>query len=173
MRPLALALLCLSALSSPLAARAVTPHHPPSTGAATRGFDALLVITADADWQAKWNTPPEVQPRFTAADMVREGGKLTLLVFVSNMTLDAAGSTDILCDYVVTRPDGSRSLDAQDKPCLRQAVTGGTGNVYLTDNHIEFLAEPGDQRGTWQVAITVTDRVSGREVPLTGKFELK
>jgi len=173
MRSLALGLLCLSALSSPLAALAATPHHGPFAGTAARGFDAVLLITADGDWQAKWDTPPEVQPEFTAADTVREGGKLTLLVFVSNMALDAAGSTDILCDYVVTRPDGTRSLDAQDKPCLRRTLPGDPGNVYLTDNHIEFVAEPGDQRGTWLVAITVTDRVSGREVPLAGKFELR
>jgi hypothetical protein len=41
---------------------------------AINGFGASLVITADADWQAKWETPSDVTPNFTEAKSVSTGG---------------------------------------------------------------------------------------------------
>ncbi len=52
------------------------------------GFAASLLVTSDADWRAKWATPPETTPRFNEADEVHPGGELFLLTFLSNPQLD-------------------------------------------------------------------------------------
>ena len=117
-------MLVFAALLSPLSALAQTvPGNEPgntmpgtSATQSSQGFSASLVITADPDWQQKWESPPEVAPRFDLATEVKEGGSLYILSFLSNPMLDAAGMAQVRCDLRISKPDGSLSGDAHDLP---------------------------------------------------------
>lgn len=137
------------------------------------GFAASLVITPDRDWQAKWDTPPETVPHFTEADEVAEGGELAILTFLSNPAIGPSGTTDVACDFVVTRPDGSTSLEELDMPCFNFELKTDPRNVYLTAASLKYVAEPSDQRGIWTVAVTVKDRVRGVGLPLCASFVVR
>lgn len=137
------------------------------------GFSASLVVTPDRDWQAKWETPPETVPHFTEAREVSEGGELTVLTFLSNAQLSDEGMTEVACDFIVTRPDGSKSINEIDMPCFNYELKTDPTNVYLTAASLKYVAEPSDQRGTWVVAVTVKDRVRGVTLPLRTSFVVK
>ena len=137
------------------------------------GFSASLVITPDRDWQDKWNTTPETVPHFTEASDVSEGGQLSILTFLVNPQLGPSGKTDVACDFIVTRPDGSRSVDELDMPCFNFELKTNPHHVYLTAASLKYVAEPSDQRGTWTVAVTVKDRVRGVTLPLRTSFTVR
>lgn len=138
-----------------------------------RGFSGNLLVTSDADWQEKWDTPPEVVPHFTEVEEVRLGGTLTVLGFVSNPALDANGHADVACDFDMLRPDGSSSTSGRDLPCLKGPLSGAPTQVYLTRAILGFLAESTDPRGRWTVRITFKDRQRQVELPLQTSFVFK
>lgn len=144
-----------------------------SSSKARDGFAASMIITADADWQKKWETPPEVAPRFELADTVSDGGELYILAFLSNPQLDADSMADVSCDLRITRPDGSLSGDEHDLPCFKTRLTADPTHVYLSTVGVKFIAEPGDPRGTWTVDIHVTDNQRKVTLPLQSSFELR
>lgn len=138
-----------------------------------QGFSGRLLITSDSDWQEKWDTPAEHTPVFNQADEVGTGGTLTLLTFLANPKVGADGMTDVACDFVMLRPDGSASTGAKDLPCFKVKLEGDPTHVYLSTTNLQFLAEPGDPPGRWTFRITLKDRLRGVEVPLSASFSLK
>ena len=100
---------------------------PESDSAKSReGFSATVLVTADQDWQQKWDTPPETIPHFTTAREVGPGGELFVLTFLANPLVDAdSGMTDVACDFVVLRPDGSESTRELDMPCFKVKLPRG------------------------------------------------
>lgn len=144
-----------------------------SASQSTEGFAASLVITADPEWQQKWETPPDGIPRFELATEVKPGGSLYILSFVSNPMLDPAGSTQVRCDLRITRPDGSLSGDEHDLPCLVTPLESDPKLVYLSSVGVKFTAEAEDPKGTWTVAITVRDTLRNVTIPLQSSFEMR
>ena len=134
------------------------------------GFSATVIVTPDQDWQEKWNTPPETIPYFSEENEVNAGGELFILTFLSNPATDSAGNTDVTCDFVVTRPDGSRSVAETDLPCFRGVLQGDPHNVYLSGASLKYVAEPEDPRGTWTVDVVVKDHHRAVQVPLRTSF---
>ncbi|TAH45022.1 MAG: hypothetical protein E6R11_04230 [Rhodocyclaceae bacterium] len=112
------------------------------------GFSASLVVTSDRDWQAKWETSPETVPHFTEANEVSKGGELSILTFLANPLIGPSGMTDVACDFIVTRPDGSKSINELDMPCFNFELKTNPKNVYLTAASLKHIAEPSDLRGT-------------------------
>lgn len=139
----------------------------------SEGFSASLVITADPDWQQKWESPPDVAPRFDLATEVKEGGSLYILSFLSNPMLDAAGMAQVRCDLRISKPDGSLSGDEHDLPCFVTALETDPKLVYLSTVGVKFTAEAGDPKGTWTVAITVRDTLRNVAIPLQSSFEMR
>ncbi|MBJ6985582.1 hypothetical protein [Luteimonas sp. MC1750] len=137
------------------------------------GFSASLVVTPDRDWQAKWETPPETVPHFTEADEVSEGGELTILTFLSNPKISPSGMTEVTCDFIVTRPDGSKSVSEINMPCFNYELKTDPTNVYLTAASLKYVAEPSDQRGIWEVAVNVKDLARGVALPLRTSFVVR
>ena len=146
---------------------------PADTAHARSGdFSGMLLVTPDADWKQKWDTPPETTPNFRSTDTVAVGDKVTVLTFFSGPSADAAGLVNIRCDLRVVRPDGTFSTDVQDLECFHGKMQGANTNVYLAAPSIEVLAEPGDQRGLWRVEITLRDVVAGVTMPLSTQVTL-
>jgi len=148
---------------------------PPSESAnSVGGFSAAVMMTTDADWEAKWNTPPETVPSFHTANEVSPHGELYILTFVSNPQVDpATGKTDVVCDVVMHRPDGTVSASAVDQPCLQGELRGDPRNVYLTGVSMKYMEEPADARGVWSFSVVAKDRVRGVAVPLRASFLVK
>ena len=148
---------------------------PESDSAKSRdGFSATVLITPDQDWQEKWNTPPETVPHFSGAKEVGTGGELFILTLLANPKVDpASGMTNVACDFIVLRPDGSDSVRELDMPCFKVLLPGNPKNVYLSAASLKYVAEPTDPRGTWTVSVTVKDRLRGVEVPLRTAFVVR
>ncbi|MGH8106988.1 MAG: hypothetical protein ACREO1_02460 [Arenimonas sp.] len=137
------------------------------------GFGAFLVVTADKDWQEKWNTPVGTVPSFTTADSVDAGGELFVLSFLSNPLVGEDGMTDVSCDFIVLRPDGSKSIDELDMPCFKTKLPGDPKNLYLSAASLKFVSEPTDLRGEWIVRITLKDNLRKVELALETSFIVK
>jgi len=169
------ALLLLSFLlpCAALAGQTLPRQAPPAAAAsAPSRFAATLVVTPDRNWRDKWNAARGGMPQFAAGREVRNGGQLAVLAFVSDPGVDAAGTTDVRCDFTVLRPDGTHAIDRKDTPCL-QVRPAGPARVFLTTARLHYVAEPRDPRGTWVVRAMVRDRVRGRVAPLEATFEVK
>lgn len=136
------------------------------------GFAGALIVTPDADWQEKWNTPSEVVPHFSEASEVRPGGKLQLLIFFSNPQLDAGRLADVGCDLEVIRPDGSKGVDEQDVECYRGPIPNEPAHLYMARPSLQFIAEAGDLPGEWTLRVTLRDNHRGVGMVLEKKVVL-
>lgn len=136
------------------------------------GFGGSLVVTPDADWEAKWNTSPETVPWFSTASEVRYGETVTILTFFINPKTNASGEIQILCDIKVTRPDGNSPIDARDVNCASGKLQGHLRSVRLSSAIIKFIGEDGDPPGKWQVEVNLTDKIRGTTIPLKTHFTL-
>jgi hypothetical protein len=135
-----------------------------------QGFGAMLVITAQSDWQAQWDGSTDAFPDFPPASEVSLGGKLHILTFLTNPQLGLGNRADVRCDLQVLRPDGSFSVNQRDIVCYDGLIGSKPGQVYLAAPTMTFLAEPTDLRGEWTVRVFLRDRPRGVELPLEAKF---
>lgn len=181
MKPSSLLLVLALAVSASLHARSDDVWRAPDGTAipetparkAINGFGVSLVITADPDWQAKWETPSHVTPSFTEAKSVATGGRLTILTFVVNPRPSSREELNVTSHILVTRPNGTTSVNAPGSPCLSGKLAGPATNVRLCEAVIQFSADPGDAPGIWKVKVTVRDENSGTAVPVEGSFALE
>lgn len=147
------------------------PLPETSTSKSRGGLAVALLVTADKDWQAKWNTAPSTIPTFTVAHEVKPGGALFILTLLSNPKVDStSGMTDVTCDFVVSKPDGSDSVREADIPCFKTHLPGPPTNVYLSTASMKYTRDPGDPPGIWQVNVTVKDHLRDVEIPLQTSF---
>lgn len=139
------------------------------------GLLGWLLVTPDANWQEKWETPPETAPHFSVTDTVERGGRVFVLIFFGNLSPAADGSANLTCDIDITRPDGTASMHQADAVCFRGMVKGkvNPGSIFLADQVIGFLGEPSDPAGKWQVRVTLKDNVRKTVLPLSTFFILK
>ena len=96
------------------------------------GFAGSVLVTADEDWRAKWDTPPETKPSFTMAETVPYGKKVFVLTFFSNPLLDAQGNANVRCDLQIVAPGGKVTLDQKDATCFAGRMAGSPYNLYLS-----------------------------------------
>ncbi|MNB81809.1 hypothetical protein D3C75_286060 [compost metagenome] len=137
------------------------------------GFAASLLVTSDADWRAKWETPADTTPDFTEASEVQLGGELFVLTFLSNPQLGEDGAAKVHCDVRMLRPDGSTSADERDVPCFTARLPGPPTLLYMTNVQLKFVAEPGDPKGTWTAQVVVKDLLRGVSLPLQARFDVR
>jgi hypothetical protein len=138
---------------------------------AISGFGASVIITKDADWEEKWNTPAANTPKFTTVDKLKIGEQGTILIFFANPKLDSSGSVDVTCDIKITRPDGSITENSGLKGFTGKLM-GPPGNTFLTESIIRFVGEPSDPLGEWVIDISVRDNIRQVTVPLKLRFSL-
>ena len=92
-----------------------------------------------------------------------------ILPFLSNPALDESGMTNVTCDFVITRPDGSKNINELGMPCFVTRLASDPRNVYLSSAALKYLAEPTDLRGMW-VDVTLRDNVRNVQLPLKASF---
>ena len=138
-----------------------------------RGFGSWLVVTSDGDWEAKWNVPDEqATPAFKEADSLHYGDTVVALVFIGNPRTDARGEVDVRCDFRVTRPNGSISVDQKDLSCLSGKLPGDPLSLRLATHTLKFVGEKGDPLGTWNFDVAVRDVERGVVLTLHKSVEL-
>ena len=149
-------------------------HAVPDTPAqkSVHGFGGWLLVTSDADWEAKWNAPSETTPHFAEAKEVPRGRRIFVLIFLANPQLTADGTVDVTCDIDVTRPNGTTSTHDTDTVCFRGTLKGDPHHTYLSDPVIGFAGDPGDPVGEWQVRVILKDNVRHVSIPLRTSFVL-
>lgn len=138
---------------------------------AISGFGASVIITTDADWEKKWNTPAATTPKFTTTEKLRIGEQGTFLIFFANPKLDSNGSIDVTCDIKIIRPNGITTENTGLKGFTGK-LNGSPENTYLTESIIRFVGEQSDPLGEWVIDISVRDNIRQVVVPLKLKFSL-
>ncbi|MBW3165925.1 hypothetical protein [Ferrimonas balearica] len=156
--------LSLSLLAAPLCASPVVLQPQPVGSSSNEGFEIILLITPDPDWEAKWNTPPTVAPQFNTADQLEIGEQVTILPFYINPMPDAQGEVRITCQFTITAPDGQQLLDKDAKLCADGGLVGSPTSVRLAPHYFKFIGESTDAPGLWQFGVTMTDEVRGVSV---------
>jgi|SRR5580658_1120103 hypothetical protein len=136
------------------------------------GFGGWLVVTPDADWEKKWDTPSDTMPAFTTAEKVHRGQTLSILIFYANPQVDSHSSISVSCDFRVTRPNGTRSIDAKHMRCASGPIAGEPTALRLSNQLLKFIGEAGDPLGKWTVEVTLHDEHAKLTVPLETEFDL-
>jgi hypothetical protein len=147
----------------------------PSTNArrTDEGLRGWVLVTADADWQTKWESDAKTTPNFTRANELARGSKAFVLIFFSNPQLDSAGHANLTCDIQLTRPNGTLSTHQSDSVCFRDVLHGDPHETYLAAPVIGFSADQGDPAGTWKVDVVLRDNNRHTSLPLKTSFVLK
>lgn len=163
-------LVALLALASAVAVAINAPADP--TRKTVSGFSGWLVITPDADWEKKWNTPRNETPAFTISDEVRLGETLNILIFYANPKVSAQATIDVRCEIKVTRPDGAMELDEKNLDCASGPIAGPATDMRLSGNTLQFVGEASDPPGKWTVEVTLHDVNARVTVPLRAHFTM-
>lgn len=137
------------------------------------GFVGMLLVTPDADWRGKWDTPASNIPKFNKATSVPRGKQVFILTFFANPKLDADGRANLKCDLDITRPDGSATMHQTDLTCFAGVSTGNPYHMRLSAPVVGFTGDPGDPAGTWTVRVALKDKVANTVLPLTTSFVLE
>jgi hypothetical protein len=135
------------------------------------GFGGWLIVTSDADWKKKWETPSDTTPDFTTARKVPRGKRVFVLSFFVNPRLDAEGKAEVRCDIDLAAPDGTIATHQEDLVCF-QGPLKDPRLVYLSGPVVGFSGDPGDPGGDWEVRVTLRDKVRNVAVPLKTSFTL-
>jgi hypothetical protein len=136
------------------------------------GFGGWVIVTSDADWKAKWETPSSTVPKFSQATTVARGKQVFVLMFFANPQLNPANEANVACDINVVRPDGSVSTNQSNLVCFNGVLQGNPQMMYLSEPVIAFVGDPGDPAGEWVVRVTLKDNNRKVEVPLRASFFL-
>ncbi|UAU33963.1 hypothetical protein [Xanthomonas campestris] len=175
MRALPLSLLLLPLLAGAQSGWIDTQGQPipnSSSRKAVQDLGASLLLTPDANWQQKWNTPSDTTPHFNEVDHLATGEVLFMLILLSNPCLDAQRHTDVVCNIRIIDPTGHLVQDTTDTPCLQGELSGDPRNVYMAQASLHVEAEADDPPGRWQVQVTVNDRQRGVSIPLSTSFTM-
>jgi hypothetical protein len=148
-----------------------TPSPPSESRKQVEGFGAMVLVTPDLDWQAKWDTPPDVIPHFRESDSVARGETVAILIFLSSPKI-VDGAIDTKVDLRVLQPDGAPQFDQKAAPCLTGPAKEIGANVLLCESSIGFFASPTDPVGEYTVEVVVRDLNRGVEVPLRTRFRM-
>jgi hypothetical protein len=136
------------------------------------GFGGWLLVTSDADWKAKWDTPSDTVPHFTEATHVARGKQVFVLIFFANPLLDQNQMGDVSCDIELVRPDGTTSMHQTDETCFKGTLRESPKHLFLAAPVIGFTGDPGDPAGAWVVHVSLKDNVRHAVVPLRTSFVL-
>jgi len=137
------------------------------------GFGGWLVVTPDADWKAKWETPAGTVPRFAMANLVARGKQLFVLIFFANPKLDDSNAADISCDIDILTPDGKPSFHQTGMTCFKGAIHEPATHMFLSAPVIGWTGDATDHSGPWVVQVALRDNLRHVTMPLRASFELK
>lgn len=148
-----------------------TPAADTDNRKSVDGFGGWVIVTSDADWQKKWETPADTTPDFTAAEQVPRGKQVFVLSFFANPQLDSKGKAEVRCDIDLLGPDGTVATHQKDVVCFQGSLKDPR-LAYLSGPVVAFRGDPGDPSGEWEVRVTLRDKVRNVSVSLKTSFTL-
>ncbi len=135
------------------------------------GFGAALIVTSDADWEKKWNTPAYEVPNLRTVSRLSRGDRAWILTLFANPQTDSEGGVDVTCDIRISRPNG-KVTDDKGVTAYKGPLKGAANSQFLADTVIAFVGEDSDPLGDWVVEVTVHDLNRNAVVPLKTTFTL-
>ncbi|MFI0843348.1 hypothetical protein [Mesorhizobium sp. IMUNJ 23232] len=146
----------LAPVAVPLQGTAVAQSDPPPALQTRDGeLSTVVLITSDADWLEKWNTPTSNIPQFKTASQLKAGQTATLLIFFSGL-VPAEGRLKALCTIEIRKPNGVTD-GLPESVCYDQMSLGQRKNVLLADARVEFKVEADDPEGLWLFRVVLWD----------------
>lgn len=136
------------------------------------GFGGWLLLTPDADWEQKWNTPNEHVPEFSVVKEVLRGEPVHVLPFYVNPKVGPDGNIRVQCDFRLQRPDGTAAFAQQGLPCASGKLKMDPKTIFLTQQGMTISGDPDDPLGTWTVFIRMTDDNRQVSLVLQASFQL-
>jgi len=136
------------------------------------GFAGSVVLTTDADWKEKWETPADSKPTLTVVEKIGFGKTVTLLIFFSNAKRDGAGEVNVRCDLSMVDPSGKTTVLKKDAVCHDGLLAGPATNLYLSRPVVAMSFEAGDVPGAWSFDVILRDQVRNLSLPLRTTIEL-
>ncbi len=136
------------------------------------GFAGMLLVTPDSDWEEKWAASSEGVPQFMAANTVRYGEELSVLIFFMNPKPDDRNNVDIQCSFVVTRPNKTIAVYEQGVACMKGGLQGNENRVGLSPVVLKFVGEKNDPAGIWTISVDLRDVNRNTTLQLKTRFSL-
>jgi hypothetical protein len=132
-------------------------------------FGAQLFLTQDTGVFQKWNTPepPKIAP---VTEARRELPILTVLLF-AGPGKDSSGRTDVTCDFIAYKPDGSVYGKQLNAVVWRREYAAHSG-IQLSEGYMGIRIEPKDPAGTYKVEARVHDHIKKVDLVLKTTFEV-
>jgi len=123
------------------------------------GFGVMMMVTPDAQtfWRA-WDGP--TPPNLVTTDRAIRGQPVTGMVLFSGCGAGPDGNCNLTGEFIVLRPDGTRSGEPLRGSLWRGPPAPGY-NVQLAEGSLGLIVEPEDPMGVWTLRAIVTDNVRG------------
>jgi hypothetical protein len=133
-------------------------------------FISQLVLVSDAqklysDWEK-----PSTYFHATETQSVSRNSEISAFVIFGGCKADKSGNCNVTVNFKITAPDGSVYADVSDMEVWAGRPAPPTQTLQLSVGFLKAIIEQGEQLGKYQVAASVVDRNSSREVMLTKSF---
>lgn len=138
---------------------------------ANSNFGGLLLVTADIDWEKKWNEMKS-PPKFKDDKIVKRGEHIYILPFFANPKLDNDSNFRVICDVRLTRPDGSVSIDRKEVHCGEGKLEVSPQQIFVARAAFKYVGEQNDPLGEWKVSYRIKDILRGASILLEDSFVL-
>lgn len=125
------------------------------------GLGVQLVLTADEkQFRQEWSRP--TPPKLRVTSTVRQGESVSALLIFGGCAANAAGNCDLVSEFVLEGPDGSK-VPAGGGP-IWQTNPMAPGRMQLGTVSITMSFDQTDPVGDYRLSADIKDRVSGNVV---------
>jgi len=133
-------------------------------------FGVQVVLAADEGrFRQAWNSTA-TPPRLTTTDTVRLGEAVSALLIFHGCAPNAGGVCDVVCEFVVEGPDGSKTPAGggpvwSGKPMPQRLLQLGQASMSLGFDKT-------DPVGDYRITANVKDKVSGRALSVMARLKV-
>jgi hypothetical protein len=133
-------------------------------------FGVQLILTpSEKEFVQTWNTSSS-PPKLRVANSVRRGSSVSAILIFQGCTPNASGKFDVVTEFALVAPDGTRTPWGGGPVCTAEPVRGKLqlGNASMTVNF-----DATDAVGMYKLLATVKDKVSGTTLDLTRPLQVE
>ena len=170
MKRAALVLALLAILCGALSAQ---PPAPDPSHAKDGSFEIDLIATREGnELLTKWATGA---PNITIRNLetAERNEFITVIVRFLGCSVDAGGLCDAVVDYTAYAPDGSVYGDMKGAELWMGKAAPDPGYSQLAAQYLGLVIEPQDPAGSYRLTAEVTDRISGKKLPVERRFSVR
>jgi hypothetical protein len=144
------------------------PRYNPKHFVKSGTFEASLFMTQDGEKILSNRVRPgDLQSKIS----VTQSDPVEALLLFRGCDLDEDGKCLVTADYVIEAPDGTIFHQQINTDVWKEPMISKT-ELFLTNTRMGFLAPGGSDTGTYKIKVSVYDKISGRDLSLTGYVEV-